>query len=126
MAHHQNNALGEGRAESPVIDIDALVVTEGHATPLTHVPLDAAAQPGISPQSQSIASQAQLTLEQKGVTGVTAMQLAIISDTHALIIDKVKHNPLTIGGHPAWAALYNLQTHAVGFVPAEPFSATEL
>jgi hypothetical protein len=41
------------------------------------------------------------------------MQLTIISDTHALIIDKVKHNPLTIGVHPAWAALYNLQTHAV-------------
>jgi hypothetical protein len=43
--------LGEGRAESPVIDIDALVVTEGHATPLTHGLSDAAAQPRISPQS---------------------------------------------------------------------------
>ncbi|OAX42005.1 hypothetical protein K503DRAFT_797528 [Rhizopogon vinicolor AM-OR11-026] len=33
------------------------------------------------------------------------MQLTIISDTHAtLIIDKVEHNPLTIGEHPAWAA----------------------
>ncbi|KAJ7510137.1 copper radical oxidase [Mycena galericulata] len=53
------------------------------------------------------------TLEQKGSTGVNAMQLAIISPTHALIIDKVEHNPLTINGHPAWAALYNIETHAV-------------
>ncbi|KAJ6624537.1 hypothetical protein B0H10DRAFT_2212640 [Mycena sp. CBHHK59/15] len=41
------------------------------------------------------------------------MQLAIISPTHALIIDKVEHNPLTIAGHPAWGALYNIKTHAV-------------
>jgi hypothetical protein len=41
------------------------------------------------------------------------MQLAIISPTHAIIIDKVEHNPLTISGHPAWAALYDLNTHAV-------------
>ncbi|KAF8211931.1 copper radical oxidase [Mycena galopus ATCC 62051] len=53
------------------------------------------------------------TLEQKGSTGVHAMQLAVISSTHALIVDKVEHNPLTLNGHPAWGALYNLQTHAV-------------
>lgn len=41
------------------------------------------------------------------------MQLVIVSSTHALIVDKVEHNPLTISGHPAWAALYNLKTHAV-------------
>jgi hypothetical protein len=52
-------------------------------------------------------------LNQTGTTGVHAMQLAVISPTHALIVDKVEHNPLTINGHPAWAALYNLKTHAV-------------
>ncbi|KAJ7709615.1 copper radical oxidase [Mycena rosella] len=57
------------------------------------------------------------TLEQKGSTGVHAMQLAIISPTHALIVDKVEHNPLTINGHPAWAALYNIDTHAVEPLP---------
>ncbi|KAG2147190.1 putative copper radical oxidase [Suillus cothurnatus] len=61
--------LGKGRVDSPVIDIDAFVVTEG-------------------------------------VTGVSAMQLTVISDTHALIIDKVEHNPVM-------GCLFNLQTHAV-------------
>ena len=30
------------------------------------------------------------------------MQLAIISPSHAIIIDKVEHNPLTIDNLPAW------------------------
>ena len=130
--------LGKGRVDSPVIDIDALVVTQGHATtPLTLGSSGTATQPNTVTQSntatlsdpatesnvvtqlstllqsQSVASQTQWTLQQKGATGVSAMQLTIISDTHALIIDKVEHNPLTIEGHPAWVALYNLQTHAV-------------
>ncbi|KAG1762490.1 copper radical oxidase [Suillus occidentalis] len=109
--------LGKGQVDSPVIDIDAFVVTEGHTTlPMTlPLPLDlpnAATQP-LAGQIQSFASQTQWTLEQKGVTGVSAMQLTVISDTHALIIDKVEHNPVSIGGHPAWAALFNLRTHAV-------------
>ena len=41
------------------------------------------------------------------------MQLAVISDSHALIVDKVEHNPLEINGHPAWGALYNLHTHSL-------------
>lgn len=41
------------------------------------------------------------------------MQLAVISESHAIIVDKVEHNPLTIDGHPAWAALYNLKTHSL-------------
>ncbi|KAG1826915.1 putative copper radical oxidase [Suillus subaureus] len=111
--------LGKGRVDSPVIDIDAFVVTEGHMTLPMTLPMtlsltldlsNAATQPG---QIQSFASQTQWTLEQKGVTGVSAMQLTVISDTHALIIDKVEHNPVSIGGHPAWAALFNLRTHAV-------------
>ncbi|CAE6465995.1 unnamed protein product [Rhizoctonia solani] len=53
------------------------------------------------------------TLEQKGQTGVAAMQLSVISDTEAIIIDKVEHNPLSVNGHPAWAAIYNLEHHTV-------------
>ncbi|QRW11955.1 glyoxal oxidase [Ceratobasidium sp. AG-Ba] len=53
------------------------------------------------------------SLEQKGQTGVAAMQLAIVSDTEAIIIDKVEHNPLSIIGHPAWGAIYNLDKHTV-------------
>jgi hypothetical protein len=41
------------------------------------------------------------------------MQLAIVSDTHAILIDKVEHNLLDINGHPAWAALYDLLTDEV-------------
>jgi hypothetical protein len=55
----------------------------------------------------------QWTLTQDGITGVHAMQLAVISNTHAIIIDKVEHNPLTIDGHPAWAALFDLRSHTV-------------
>ncbi|KAG2041822.1 hypothetical protein BDR03DRAFT_855847, partial [Suillus americanus] len=52
-------------------------------------------------------------LEQKGTTGVSAMQLTVISDTRALIINKVEHNPMSIGELPAWVALFSLRTHAV-------------
>ncbi|KIK59533.1 hypothetical protein GYMLUDRAFT_60089 [Collybiopsis luxurians FD-317 M1] len=51
------------------------------------------------------------SLTQKGSTGVSAMQLAITSNKHAIIIDKVEHNPLTIDGIPVWASLYDLDTH---------------
>ncbi|KAH7873641.1 glyoxal oxidase N-terminus-domain-containing protein [Lentinula edodes] len=53
------------------------------------------------------------TLEVDGSTGVNAMQLAVISETHAIVIDKVEHNPLTINGHPAWASLFELKTRQV-------------
>lgn len=52
-------------------------------------------------------------LVQRGTTGVNAMQLAVVSSTHAIIIDKVEHNPLNISGHGAWGALYNLNTDEV-------------
>jgi hypothetical protein len=52
-------------------------------------------------------------IRQKGTTGVAAMQIAIISSTHAIIIDKVEHNPLTVNQHPAWGALFNMNTYAI-------------
>ena len=52
-------------------------------------------------------------LRQQGSTGVAAMQLAIISQSHAIIFDKVEHNPLIVDNHPAWGALFNLNTYAV-------------
>ncbi|CAG7846250.1 SubName: Full=Related to glyoxaloxidase 2 {ECO:0000313/EMBL:CCA68855.1} [Serendipita indica DSM 11827] len=51
------------------------------------------------------------SLSTEGETGVHAMQLSIISATQAIVIDKVEHNPLTIRGHPAWGALYDLRTN---------------
>ncbi|KAJ3564805.1 hypothetical protein NP233_g8050 [Leucocoprinus birnbaumii] len=52
-------------------------------------------------------------LSRHGTTGVAAMQLSIVSPSHAIIFDKVEHNPLMINGHGAWAALYDLNTDAV-------------
>lgn len=61
----------------------------------------------------SIRSSSGWKLVQNGTTGVGAMQLAVVSEKQAIIIDKVEHNPLTIQGHPAWGALLNLDTLAV-------------
>lgn len=103
------------------INVDAFVVTKGKpALPRSKGPAPRpAAQNAVSNMltlatATSMDSQAgkwRLTL--KGSTGVHAMQLVVISSTHALIIDKVEHNPLNIGGRPAWAALYDLENHAV-------------
>ena len=107
-----NTAKRPGSKRNTVMDLDAFIVTRGP---------DAGSQNGLlgSPRVfKVLAAEApqpsnSWTLIQKGTTGVHAMQLAIISKTHALIVDKVEHNPLTIDGHPAWAALYHLENHAV-------------
>jgi hypothetical protein len=105
-----------------VLDLDAFVVTKGPNPKSCPLPQDiqnlsSPILPGHPPllNFAHIVStpSPRWSLIQKGSTGVHAMQLVIISSTHALIVDKVEHNPLTISGHPAWAALYNLQTHAV-------------
>ena len=89
-----------------LIDLDAFVVTDPDEVAIT--------QRDPRPPSRPTTRQdSGWTLTQIGSTGVNAMQLAIISDSHALIIDKVEHNPLEINGHPAWGALYNLHTHSV-------------
>ena len=100
---------GKSPRKDTRFDLDAVVVTMGRnlqPSPYARASSEDSAQDA-SPSSQ------QWTLIQKGSTGVHAMQLAIISQTHGLIVDKVEHNPITISGHPAWAALYNLDTHAV-------------
>ncbi|PCH37880.1 hypothetical protein WOLCODRAFT_96037 [Wolfiporia cocos MD-104 SS10] len=108
-------------AKGTLMDVDALVVTMGppSARPTAHVQsLDVDAQPmsdypPLFDFATASEPASEWNLVQKGNTGVSAMQLAVISDSHALVVDKVEHNPLTIDGHPAWAALYNLKTHAV-------------
>ncbi|GBE82141.1 Aldehyde oxidase GLOX [Sparassis crispa] len=117
---------GERRAESKglYMDIDAIVVTLiSQAQPdQYYAPLDQDFAPaadedllGYSPlfDFSIYNSSPRWQLIQRGHTGVNAMQLAIVSESHAIIVDKVEHNPLTIDGHPAWAALYNLKTHEV-------------
>ncbi|KAJ6468001.1 glyoxal oxidase N-terminus-domain-containing protein [Mycena vitilis] len=53
------------------------------------------------------------SLVQKGTTGVSGMQLAVVSETKAIIYDKVEHNPLTVNGHVAWAVELDLNTQQV-------------
>ncbi|KAJ7607955.1 glyoxal oxidase N-terminus-domain-containing protein [Roridomyces roridus] len=53
------------------------------------------------------------SLVQQGTTGVSGMQLAITSETTAIIYDKVEHNPLTVNGHVAWAVELNINTQQV-------------
>ncbi|KAJ7272065.1 copper radical oxidase [Mycena haematopus] len=107
-----NTGERPGSTQPCLTSLDAFVVTKCpdrvHST---------ASHGSFSSPSRLLLAEAQpteeWTLEQKGFTGVHAMQLAIISPTHALIVDKVEHNPLTLDGHPAWGALYNLQNHVV-------------
>ncbi|OJT08667.1 hypothetical protein TRAPUB_393 [Trametes pubescens] len=116
-----NAGASHSSASGIQIDIDALVVTLG-----TSAEQQAPSQQNMATSSQNLPSypplldlsskfpqESQWTLVQNGSTGVHAMQLVIISETHALVVDKVEHNPLTVSGHPAWAALYNLKTHAL-------------
>ncbi|KAH9952088.1 copper radical oxidase [Amylocystis lapponica] len=104
------------------MDVDALVVTLGtqrtQAEPSAPLDQDLQASqelphPPLSNLAMAPGPVSLWKLEQEGSTGVNAMQLSIISETHAIIVDKVEHNPLTISGHPAWATLYNLKTHAL-------------
>ncbi|GLB34682.1 putative copper radical oxidase [Lyophyllum shimeji] len=113
-----NTAKRHGSTRPTICDIDAFVVTRGtnagHQFQLSTAFLKGNYPAFLATQtSQVLDTASEWTLTQQGTTGVHAMQLAIISNSHAIIIDKVEHNPLTISGHPAWGALYNLNTHAV-------------
>lgn len=106
---------GEKRKGSlgKLVDIDAIVVMKEAKKFKQET---AVQRPGGAPMQSLVVNtdaQSQWSMVQKGQTGVHAMQLAVISETHALIVDKVEHNLLGINGHPAWAALYNLKTHAL-------------
>ncbi|KAJ6525710.1 putative copper radical oxidase [Mycena capillaripes] len=106
-----NTSRRPGSTQAYAASVDAFVVTKG--PDLEQV----SSAPSPTAHGSLLLAEAgpaeKWTLEQKGSTGVHAMQLAIISPTHAIVVDKVEHNPLTIDGHPAWAALYNLENHDV-------------
>ena len=107
---HNIKIVNSGRrrhgARGALVDVDAFVVTDPEEATIK--------QKDPRPPSKPVARQdSGWTLTQEGSTGVNAMQLAIVSDSHALIVDKVEHNPLEINGHPAWGTLYNLRTHSL-------------
>ncbi|KZS88395.1 hypothetical protein SISNIDRAFT_552644 [Sistotremastrum niveocremeum HHB9708] len=91
------------------IDVDALVVIGNLAsttTPPRKLPRRSWSDDWRPPLTGR-GLQGQWTLEQKGNTGVSAMQFAVISETRAIVVDKVEHNVATFEGHPAWAAIYD-------------------
>ncbi|KAG8740868.1 hypothetical protein FRC10_003823 [Ceratobasidium sp. 414] len=101
---HTLTIINDKSGKGSLIDVDAFVVTIGSA---------GHARPPKKPTMDSRAAKPTWALEQKGQSGVAAMQLAIVSETEAIIIDKVEHNPLSVNGHPAWGAIYNLEKHTV-------------
>ncbi|KAK0463830.1 copper radical oxidase [Desarmillaria tabescens] len=112
----KNIAKGLNHGSRSVMDINAFVVTQksfssSSATPsVQHNLLTPSPFLTLMEDAPSITS---WKLTQKGLTGVHAMQLAVISNTHAIVIDKVEHNPLVVDGHPAWGALLNLDNHSI-------------
>lgn len=48
---------------------------------------------------------------QNGTTGIVALESIIVSDTLAIFFDRATNDPLEVDGHPAWGALYNLETN---------------
>ena len=103
----EHTGRGAEGVASPITDIDAMIVTKGHDYGNL-----LSAPSGEDDDAQDHDGR-DWSLVQRGSTGVAAMQLVVISPSHALIIDKVEHNPISIDGHPAWGALYNLDTQAV-------------
>lgn len=118
-----NTGKKRRKSEGTFIDVDAFVVNptkpisnENGKRGLLGMLLNASPDPApLPPHRQLIESLPQggspWSLLQSGETGVHAMQLSVISSTHAIIIDKVEHNPLIVNGHPAWGALYDFRTN---------------
>ncbi|KAF5351167.1 hypothetical protein D9756_008348 [Leucocoprinus leucothites] len=48
---------------------------------------------------------------QNGTSGIIALESIIVSDTLAIFFDNSTNNPMQINGHPAWGALWNMETN---------------
>ncbi|KAF7433618.1 hypothetical protein PC9H_005579 [Pleurotus ostreatus] len=83
------------------------------------------AAPGL-PRSSGLTPRAFVSgtwgLVQEGTTGVSAQQMVIVSETKAIIFDKVERNPLMVNGHAAWAAEIDLPSRTVR--PLNPITNT--
>ncbi|KAJ8507234.1 hypothetical protein ONZ45_g10370 [Pleurotus djamor] len=55
----------------------------------------------------------QWSIVQEGTSGVSAMQLAVVTETKAIIFDKVESNTLQINGHSAWTAEIDIPSRTV-------------
>jgi hypothetical protein len=48
---------------------------------------------------------------ERGHSGVLALEAIVVSPTLVVIFDRATNDPLQINGHPAWGALWNLETN---------------
>lgn len=48
---------------------------------------------------------------QNGTSGILALEAIFVSPTLAVIFDRATNDPLTINDHPAWGALWNIETN---------------
>jgi hypothetical protein len=64
----------------------------------------------LSLASPSAPRDAGWSFEVVGQSGILALESMVISPTHVLFFDRAANDPLTINGHPAWGALWNLET----------------
>ncbi|KAG8969253.1 hypothetical protein FRC03_003778 [Tulasnella sp. 419] len=53
------------------------------------------------------------TFQEIGKSGVSAQMLFLGTPNKVYIIDKIENNPIQVGGHPAWAAEYNLADNSL-------------
>lgn len=59
---------------------------------------------------QSVAG-AEWNFVQNGTSGILALEAIFVSPTLAVIFDRATNDPLTINDHPAWGALWNMETN---------------
>lgn len=59
----------------------------------------------------SLAPKGEWTFVQNGTTGITGLEVILVSPTLILMFDRVLGDPLQIDGHQAWVELWNLETN---------------
>lgn len=110
----------ERKSTGSLVDIDGFVVQQSRATSkLPSRPASKVKQEGRMRKEHrrsagmSGAWTGATKLAQTGQSGIAAMQLSVVDDKHAVIVDKVEHNLLTVNGHPAWGAVYDFTSSTV-------------
>lgn len=48
---------------------------------------------------------------QNGTSGILALEAIVVNPNLVLFFDRASNDPLMIDGHPAWGALWNLETN---------------
>lgn len=67
--------------------------------------------PSVALSAPQSATKGEWSFVQNGTTGITALEVIVVSPTLILMFDRVLGDPLQINGHQAWAELWNLETN---------------